>query len=228
VKQLPLAMQTAFETLPVVIANLPELKNIFRHPFRIIHDLVSQADFWLDRLELKMTGRKDIIIVSGPEKSGKTNYVNELTTNLKRQEIKICGFVCPSVIENGVITGQDLIDLSSGLRFPLSRNTGTEDMPKVGNYFFITGTLEYGKALIDIKNLNENEVVIIDEVGPWELAGQGWADSLNQLVRFYNKPMIWVVRDSIVEKVIENWGLKGSKITDIKKDNVEDVMRLIK
>ncbi|MFH2141700.1 MAG: nucleoside-triphosphatase [Bacteroidota bacterium] len=225
--QLPLAMQTAFDTLPLVIGNLPELKNIFRHPMRIVNDLVSQADFWLNKVELKMNKRDNVIIISGPEKSGKSSYLEKLVLNLKNRGIKTGGFICPSVFENDIKIGHDLLDINSDKRLLLSRNTGTEDMPKVGNYFFNNDALRYGIESIELINLYNTEIVVIDEVGPWELSGQGWAENLNQLVKLYKKPMIWVVRESIVEKVIENWSLEGSKIVDINLSNVNLVFENI-
>jgi hypothetical protein len=39
--------------------------------------------------------------------------------------------------------------------------------------------------------------------------------------------MIWVVRDTLVEKVIKKWGIKDPVITDIEKESVRQAEKRI-
>jgi len=47
------------------------------------------------------------------------------------------------------------------------------------------------------------------------------------LVKSYNNPMIWVVRQSIVDKVIENWSLKNPLIVEANNENINTVTNAI-
>ncbi|NTW32961.1 MAG: hypothetical protein HGB12_10085 [Bacteroidetes bacterium] len=221
IRQLPVALEIAFDTLPLVISNLPRLQDVFKRPIKIFHELVSQADFWLEKVEFKINSKDNVIILRGTEKTGKSTLLKNIVENLKQKNIKVGGFIAPSVFENNILIGYDLVDVRSNKKVVLSRTHGNKEMPNVGNYYFNKDCIEFGKQLVEIDNLKDVDIVVIDEVGPWEIKNQGWAKSLNQLVRSYKKPMIWVVRESIVNKVIENWSLKNPLIADIKENNID-------
>ncbi|MDD3877198.1 MAG: nucleoside-triphosphatase [Bacteroidales bacterium] len=222
-KNIPVALEVAFDTLPFVLANMPPLKNIFLHPVKIFHELLSQADLWLVKVEIKNINRDNVIIIKGIEKEGKSSFVKEIANKLSLENIKLGGIISPCVYENNMHSGYDIIDVASNKKAALSRIRGGEDMPNVGNYFFNKEGIEFGKEALRIQNLKQAEIVFVDEIGPWELKNQGWANSVNQLTILFEKPMIWVVRESIVEKVINNWSLKNTKIFDIKETKVETV-----
>jgi nucleoside-triphosphatase THEP1 len=221
IRQLPIALEVAFDTLPLVISNLPKLQDVFKRPVKTFHELVSQADFWLEKFEFKIIKKENVVILRGIEKTGKSTCLKNIVENLKRKNIKAGGFISPSVFENNILIGYDLVDVLSNKRVVLSRTYGNEEMPKVGSYYFNKYCIDFGKQLFDINNLTDIEIVVIDEVGPWEIKNQGWAKSLNQLIRSFEKPMIWVVRESIVDKVVENWSLKNPMIIDIKENNID-------
>ena len=218
--QLPLALEIAFDTLPLMISNLPRVRDVFKKPARTFHLFVSQAEFWLEKIELKITRRENIIILRGAEKTGKSTFLKHVVETLKRKNIKVGGFISPSVYENEQHLGYDLVDLQSGKRMVLSRIDGNSGMPKVGNYYFSEEGIDFGNNIMDPNNLKNIDVVIIDEVGPWELKNQGWAKGLTELARSFEHIMIWVVRESIVDKVIENWSLKNPMIIDTKNDDI--------
>jgi hypothetical protein len=49
-------------------------------------------------------------------------------------------------------------------------------------------------------------VILVDEVGPFELAGGGWAPAVDDLARGYAGPVLLVVRTSILDAVKRRWG----------------------
>ena len=71
-----------------------------------------------------------------------------------------------------------------------------------------------------IRYIFNSDLVVVDEVGIFELEGKIWSDSVSLLVRSLYNMMIWVVRDTLVEKVIKKWDIKDSVITDIEKESV--------
>ena len=226
-RQLPLALEVAFDSLPYTIANLPHLQNIFRSPVKVFHEFVSQIDFWLAKVEFKIINNENIIIIRGTEKTGKSTLLFNIVETLKQNNIKVGGFICPSVKENDMLVGHDLLDIYNNKKVVLSRLQGNEKMAKVGNFFFNNEGIACGKKALNIVNFTEADVVIIDEVGPWELKNQGWAESINHLVKSFNKPMIWVVRESIVDKVIDNWSLQNPLIIDIKEKDTDAICAFI-
>ncbi|HOY31875.1 MAG TPA: nucleoside-triphosphatase [Bacteroidales bacterium] len=225
--QLPLALEIAFDTLPLMISNLPHVKDVFRKPGRTFHQMVARADYWLEKTELKLNERENVIIIRGTEKTGKTTFLQDIVMQLNNNNISTGGFTAPSVFKNNEHIGYDLIDLSNGQRTVLARTHGNDEMPIVGKFYFSLEGLATGNKILKPENLANVNVVVVDEVGPWELQNQGWAQSLSRLVKSFESPMIWVVRESIVDKVIENWSLKNPLVVDTKKENIDLVCKAI-
>ena len=59
------------------------------------------------------------------------------------------------------------------------------------------------------------DVVVVDEVGPFELSGGGWADALDALVATSSGAMLLVVREAVVDAVKARWGSAGSVVYDV-------------
>jgi nucleoside-triphosphatase THEP1 len=109
----------------------------------------------------------------------------------------------------------------------LSQITETDGMPRVGKYFFISEALDFGRNALSVKRNLESQIVLIDEIGAWELQGQGWASSLNELIINCEMPLIITVRKSFLELVIENWMLQSPLVIESKDAVPEEVFKNI-
>jgi len=225
--QLPLAMEIAFDTLPMMISSLPSTRELLKKPSLTFRYMLARADFWLEKTELKLNNRQNVIIVCGSERTGKSTFLTKIIHQLKEKNIRPGGFIAPALYENDINIGHDLVDLSKGQRIALSRFQGDAAMPAVGKFFFSEEGIETGKKILALENLTNTDVVVVDEVGPWELQNQGWGHHLTQLVKSYDNPMIWVVRRSIVDKVIENWSLKNPLIIEASSELPDTVTNAI-
>ncbi len=52
---------------------------------------------------------------------------------------------------------------------------------------------------------NNRQIFVIDELGPFELKGQGWATAMDHLLTHCQGPMIWVVRESLIPAILDRW-----------------------
>jgi nucleoside-triphosphatase THEP1 len=77
------------------------------------------------------------------------------------------------------------------------------------------------------ESLSETLLVVIDEVGPFELQGKGWAASLDRLAAKEGIILMMSVRRSMVREVIRHWGLEGRIVFDVNGDNPEECARKI-
>lgn len=219
---LPAALEAAVETLPWVIANLPRLKETFRRPVTVFHQLVAQADFWLKRLTLRQAGRRGVLLLTGQVGGGKSGILGGLIAELFKWGIRPGGILSPSIVIEGERIGYDLMDIGSGRRAELSRvsaNNSQQGRLQVGRFIFRDEGLHFGQQALSLERTAETDLVLVDEVGPWELSDQGWAGALYELTLKSDRPMIWVVRSDIVEKVVAHWGLDEPKIVDFSKHN---------
>lgn len=214
-RQLPAALEAAVETLPLVMANLPRLEEVFRHPVAVFHRVVAQADFWLKRLTLRQHRRAGVMLLCGSIGEGKTRALGAMIKELRAGGRRMAGILSPAVHRGVQRIGYDLVNMATGLRTPLSRVERQTGMPSVGNYTFLPAGLEAGRRALSLQVVTGADVVVVDEVGPWELCDQGWAEALYELTLCTTIPMIWVVRDDIVDQVRDHWGLQDPLIASL-------------
>jgi len=230
-RQLPAALEVAVETLPLVIANLPRIEDVFCRPVTVFHRIVAQADFWLKRLTLKQARRKDVLLLSGNVGSGKSNILKALVEGLHKDDRRVAGILSPAVLQDGRRIGYDLVDISTGLRMELSRIAEKPQQaghPSVGNFTFSPEGLRAGQEALSVQASAMADVIVVDEVGPWELRDQGWAGQLYELTLETETPMIWVVRFDIVDQVREHWALQDPRIADWSSLTTETLLKEVR
>lgn len=212
------AIEIAFQTLPTIISSIPPFKTFIKKPALAIYEMISYLDYWFEEAELKNIAKTNVLIITGKEKIGKSTFIKKLADELRIQDFIVGGFVSPSVFEENQHRGYNLVNLLNLQEIPLSQTQPAQDYPKVGNYYFNQQSLAEGNRWLEKENIKQTDLVVIDEIGPWELKHQGWANSLTSIVKNYNKPIVLVVRSSIVDKVISHWGFRDARIINIETD----------
>jgi len=111
--------------------------------------------------------------------------------------------------------------------FPLSSRDYVRGWNKTGNFYFNPEAIKFGNEILNDSQIFSKDIIVIDEIGIFELEGKIWADSVSRLIKKKVRDMIWIVRDTLVEKVIGKWDLNGPVIIDIDKVPVEDAVKMI-
>jgi nucleoside-triphosphatase THEP1 len=222
-RQLPLALEIAFETLPFVIANLPPLKDVFRKPVSVIRLIVAQSEFWLEKVALTMKKKSDVVIITGEIGSGKTTLISGISSRFSDSGVKTGGIIAAAVYENERKTGYKIHDVATGQKMLLSQINDADGMARVGRYFFIPEAIDFGRNALSVEKNRNAQVVLIDEIGAWELQGQGWASSLNELIINCNMPLIITVRRSFLDLVTDNWMLQDPLVIEAQNASVDKV-----
>ncbi len=223
-RQLPLALEISFETLPFVIANLPPVKDVLRKPVGAFRQVVAQSEFWLEKVALTMKKKSNVIIITGEIGSGKTSLIKEIAERFKEKSIRVGGIIAPAVFTDDIKSGYSIINISTGENIPLSQTNEMDGLARVGKYFFFREGIDFGISALSAERNKDKQIVIIDEIGAWELQGQGWATSLNELIINCNMPLIITVRRSFLDLVIENWMLQNPLVIEAKGAEAEDVL----
>ncbi len=206
--QAPLALEVAFETLPFVIANTPPVKVIIRQPFQALRQLSAQAGFWLTRMEVSMRKKRNIIIISGQTGDGKTTLISELANLFRSQGLRLAGTVSPAVFDDGQKTGYRLINLADGENCRLSSTLPAPGLINVGRFYFYPEGIDFGIRALTPDPGQLPDLMMIDEVGAWELQGQGWAPALHRLILEYDFPILMAVNENLTGKITEAWQFK--------------------
>lgn len=99
------------------------------------------------------------------------------------------------------------MDLATGEEVPLEHPTGDEIVVPVGRFLFRQAAFDWAIERIEQAVATGASGVVIDEVGPLEMGGGGFADLLDRLASDHPAvERILLVRTSLVHAVSERFG----------------------
>lgn len=196
--QLHRALHAAFATLPLVVAVLPSGREFVRSPARTLGRLLSLTEVWLEALEepYRILG-----IVTGEQGGGKTTAAAKVVEALATAGVRVGGVLAPGEMRDGRRWAIDLRVLDTGRRVPLATRDPKSSWPQLGPFRVSPEGLETGRAELSPEAAREHDVLVVDEVGPWELAGEGWAPALERL-QGSGALLLLVVRRALVSDVV--------------------------
>jgi nucleoside-triphosphatase THEP1 len=226
-KQLPVALELAFESLPAVISNVPGWKEITRKPIASFTSYIYKADQLLELHEKNQNNLQKIIIVTGERSGGKTTLMKKIIAAVKADGLEIKGFLSLAVFDDKIKTGYKLLDISDNTEMNFISANEFPEMVKFRKYYFSKEGIDRGNKILLSYKKDISGILIIDEIGPWELEGGGWFESLNKLTALSQYKMIWVVRKEILTNVINKWNLKDPVIIDISQTQVSEAKETI-
>lgn len=146
-----------------------------------------------------------IYILAGPIRSGKTTSLMQWCS----QRRDVYGVLTPDINGKRVF-----MDAYTGERFPMETMDEQETV-SIGRFVF--SKKSFDKASQIIRNaIHEPGWIIIDEIGPLELRGNGFHDVLKEVLASRNDKLVIVVREGMAEKVKEYFGMiTATVITNI-------------
>lgn len=141
-------------------------------------------------------------ILSAAKGEGKTSFLCKCVAFEVDRGRSVGGVASPAVFGNGRRVGYDLIDLRRGSRRLLARAaTSNNATPDVGMFGFDEAAVSEGNAAIISAVKDGLDVIAVDEVGPLEFDGKGWAPALESALRECGpqQELIVVIRPSLLE-----------------------------
>ncbi len=168
-----------------------------------------------------------ILLVTGKVQGGKTSYLTELAEQLKKREIKVGGFLAPGSFESGERSGFRLKNLLTGLELPMASVREAPGWDSYRRFWFNPDAFRAGREWISASLAEKVELVIIDEVGPMELEGSGWSETLKFLQQVSVPIQVWSVRESLVTELREQWNLSTAGLIHIEKTDLAQAAEMI-
>ena len=235
-RQLPVALELAFESLPKIISELPDLKIIFKNPGLVMNAMLNSAENRMN--EIKKFKHSQVFIVTGAYDSGKTTYVKALLANLQEFKNRIAGIYAEKNYFDGQVKGYDLINISTGQKIVFLEikkddalllndnaklNFGhCEELHSKSGFIISEDTLQSGIEWLNAGLNSDCDLIVIDEIGKWELKDQVWAGILTEILTSERKHILLVVRNTNLNDVIQKWNIKDPYIIEIEKTMSED------
>jgi nucleoside-triphosphatase THEP1 len=159
-----------------------------------------------------------IYLLTGPVHSGKTTFLRQVIRSLKEKGTDIGGFLSVSVWNGDERLGYDLYDLREEKLIPFIRAAGERTWQKSGPYSFIPDGLERAKSIL-LRTQNA-DLLVVDEVGPLEVSGEGLWPVLKDVVSDCRTNCLLVVRESILGDFLKILGGFDVKVFYVRDEGV--------
>jgi nucleoside-triphosphatase THEP1 len=155
---------------------------------------------------------KKIYILIGAVQTGKTTRLLQWSSEKKN----VFGILTP------VVEGKRIfMDTHTREQFRMEAEPEEKNTLSIGKFIFSKNSFEKAINILK-KSMKEAEGwFVIDEIGPLELRGEGFNTIIkNILASDTDLKILFVIRDSIVDKAIEYYDLGNDKIAIINKDDL--------
>ena len=143
-------------------------------------------------------------ILSAAKGKGKTSFLLKYIRRMTMDKRLVGGIASPALFEGEKRVGYDLLDVSRGTRRLLAQvDESGNGNPHTGQYRFEPEAIEAGNTAIFTAVRDGFDVVTIDEVGPLEFQGEGWAPALEFALQECRpeQELVVVVRPSLVNEL---------------------------
>jgi nucleoside-triphosphatase THEP1 len=214
-KQLPVALELSFESLPVFISVIPDFKTAIKHPINIFSAVILKAQKRLEELQNKANVKKRIYIISGKKGEGKTSFIKEFIEYFKENKLSFGGIISEKQVQDEDCVAYEIVDVESGHKAQFLVKGDIEGCEKIMKFSILSEGLEFGNAIIKAA-IENKDIIIIDEVGLLELQNRGWYQSIENIIKSQNKIFIITARDIFVDELVEKFNWSNSRIINIK------------
>ncbi|MEJ2580880.1 MAG: nucleoside-triphosphatase [Acidobacteriota bacterium] len=198
------------------VPNLGEV--LLSHTARIAEEASAAASLRghsaLTRPGGRIPGAVRTVVVTGPPGRGKTEAVAAAASRLQREGVPVFGFIQPGIFEDGEKVGFRLRDVATGDEAVLAI-LGERREGDFGTRFRFTdeGFRLGSRAL---SRVVPGSVVIIDELGPVELRGQGHMPAVRRALASPDlRGAIIVVRRTLVPSLLEELDASDAVVIDV-------------
>ena len=145
------------------------------------------------------------IILSGSVGSGKSTALMEWIKNNAA-----CGFITPTVDSKKM-----LYNISNNAYYDYEIDEGNEDTTSIGKYFLSRKAFEIAANIVDSAINSNCKCFVLDEVGKLELKEEGHYKAILKLMHFYKGTLLLVVREQLVNDVIDKFELEDCIILSV-------------
>ncbi len=158
-----------------------------------------------------MNKQPKIYLLTGERDSGKTTFLKNIIEQLMEKGITIDGFYAEKKFLDNTFSGYNLVHILDGTKHEFLILKSDLSDPNSSRFKIDSNTLNMGYQWLNEISTSV-ELIIIDEIGKWELKGKGWAKALENLLKNPKQPILLVVREKFLEDLITHFNMDNYSI----------------
>lgn len=171
--------------------------------------------------------KNKVVIITGEQGEGKTSFIQEVIAYMKKKNVKPGGLIALGYWKNNTREKFELQNLLTNEKIIFCKVDPERGWEKIRKFYINPKGKAFGERALDPKFLKTSDVIIIDEIGPFELEGKGWARPLSEILEKLTIPLILVVRKSLLEKVINHWNIEDYDILEFSKTSPGQIFSIL-
>jgi len=210
------SVSLAFSVLPGILnltAGTIKPGMAFRS---VISGYLLRADLIFEQFKNLEASLPDIYLVIGDREEGKTTFLRKMVDDLIAEGKKVSGFLAIGIHDNeGVRCGFSIRNIETGEEAEFCVTDGNPHWEKIGRFRINPNGLAKGYEWMASERIRQSDILVIDELGPLEMAGKGWSDLIGRILQEDPKTMIWTVRRNLAAKIAVKWNVGEVRMIDV-------------
>ncbi|MCF8378506.1 MAG: hypothetical protein K9H49_02950 [Bacteroidales bacterium] len=167
--------------------------------------------------------RLHTFIITGDVEGGKSLFLKDLSEFLILFEKSLCGFISRGQFNSEGQKDFILKDIASDTEIHLASRNEIPSYLHFGNFYFNPVALETGNHIIQTAITSGAKILIIDEIGPLELAEEIWYNSFCKALANYNGILIFSTRQRLINAVVDKFHIKEAYIENIERTSARKI-----
>jgi len=161
-----------------------------------------------------------IAILTGISGSGKSTLLEKLIYDLRSHHISVGGIYTKGYWLQNFRNQFDLVAIETNETIPLAFRQSPEEP-----FTFSKEGLLFGQKALSHILERDFRIVIVDEIGPLETRGEGWAPFLPPLLSLSSTRLIVTIRPRLIEWFTSTFQMQASLIIEANHPNAIETLR---
>lgn len=157
-----------------------------------------------------------VFIIEGEKLSGKTTRCKLFAEELKKQQIKVGGFIAPGTILFGKRDKIYIENVNNHEKIVFAQREEQNNWQLIQQFYFNPEAIKRGEKWL-IEDSMQAEYLFIDEIGLFDIQAKLWGPVFQKLLATHLKIVV-CMRDKFVQQIISHFEIKEYKITECLED----------
>jgi nucleoside-triphosphatase THEP1 len=221
------AADLAFSALPGIMTAFYNQTQHISGFKKLTHTMLNSSETLLDSFMEMDKNHMPVFVLTGKVNQGKTTLANEIVSKLKKEGIRLQGFVCPGKKNDQSKYTYYIKDIESGVEHLLCSLHPDREKQHYGRFYFEEDGIKAGCQIINKSMESQTDLLVIDELGPMEINNKGWAPAIENVLEHNASAQLWVVRDGLVKPMMRKWNLGHVIIFHLGEDTPDEIAKTI-